>query len=265
MSDAIKVDQRGPVWVVTLDAPAKMNALDFAANDALTEAWRRFADDPEARVAVVTGAGEEAFCAGADLKTYTMPYATMPAPEFRRRITDGPGFAGITRGIGVNKPIVAAVNGFAVSGGLELALACDVRFSAPNAEFGFQDVRWGFHPCDGGCVRLPQIVGLGHALELILSGRRIGAEEAWRIGLVNRIVAAEDLMGEAISYAEDLARRAPLAQQAAKEVVLASYGRALDDALKLESRSFHDLGRSDDLAEGTTAFREKREADFKGR
>ena len=265
MSDAITIDDRGPVWMITLNAPAKMNALDFAASDALTAAWRRFADDPAARVAVITGAGDKAFCAGADLKTYTMPYATMEAPEFRRKVTDGPGFAGITRGMAINKPVVAAINGFAVSGGLELALACDIRFCSPGAEFGFQDVRWGFHPCDGGCIRLPQIVGLGHAMELILSGRRIGAEEAYRIGLVNRIMPAADLMAETRAYADDLARRAPLAQQAAKEVVLASYGRALEDALKLESRSFHDLGRSADLVEGTTAFREKRDAVFKGR
>jgi enoyl-CoA hydratase/carnithine racemase len=265
MSDAIKVDDTGAVWEITLDAPAKMNALDFAASDALTDVWRRFAADPAARVALVTGAGDRAFCAGADLKTYTMPYATMAAPKFRRTVTDGPGFAGITRGMEIHKPIVAAVNGFAVSGGLELALACDVRFCSPQAEFGFQDVRWGFHPCDGGCVRLPQIVGLGHAMELILSGRRIGAEEACRIGLVNRVVPAGDLMDEARAYAADLAKRAPLAQQAAKQVILESYGRAQEDALKLESRSFHDLGRSEDLAEGTTAFREKRQADFKGR
>ncbi len=265
MAQAIQLEKRGSVWLFTIDQPEKMNALDFAANDEITALWRDFDADDSARVAVVTGAGDRSFCAGADLKTYTMPFATAPATEFRRKYTNGPGFAGITRGMEINKPVIAAVNGYAMSGGLELALAADIRFCSPNAEFAFQDVRWGFHPCDGGCVRLPQIVGLGHAMEIILSGDRVGAEHAFRIGLVNRIIDADKLLAETLSYAERLASRAPLAQQAAKEVVLAAYGRALEDALRLESRSFHDLGRTEDLDEGTTAFREKRDAQFKGR
>lgn len=264
MSD-IRYERRGGVRLITIDCADKMNSLDFAANDELTERFREFAADGEARVAVLTGAGAKAFCAGADLKTYTMPFARTPAPEFRRRYTDGPGLGGITRGVEVNKPVVAAVNGYAVSGGLEIALACDIRICSPNAEFGFQDVRWGFHPCDGGTARLPMIVGLGHAMELILSGERIGAEHAFRIGLVNRVVAQDKLLDETLDYAERLASRAPLAQQFAKEVVLAAYGRNLADALKLESRSFRDLAETRDLAEGTRAFREKRQAKFEGR
>jgi enoyl-CoA hydratase/carnithine racemase len=124
-----------------------------------------------------------------------------------------------------------------------LALACDIRFCSPNAEFGFQDVRWGFHPCDGGCVRLPLIVGLGNAMELILSGDRIDADQALRIGLVNRIYPQDQLLEETLAYAEGLARRAPLAQRFAKEVILRSLGRPMDEGLKLESRSFHDLAQ----------------------
>lgn len=265
MTQAIQLDKRGPVWLFTINQPEKMNALDFTANDEMVALWREFETDDSARVAVVTGAGDRSFCAGADLKTYTMAFANESATTFRRKYTNGPGFAGITRGMELNKPVVAAVNGFAMSGGLELALAADVRFCSPNAEFAFQDVKWGFHPCDGGCVRLPQIVGLGHAMEMILSGDRVDAEHAYRIGLVNRIIPADELLDHALAYAEKLASRAPLAQQAAKEVVLTAYGRALDDALRLESRSFHDLGQTEDLDEGTTAFREKRDAQFKGR
>jgi enoyl-CoA hydratase/carnithine racemase len=264
MSD-ILYEKRGRVRLVTINRPHVMNSLDFKANDALTEVWREFMADDGAQVAVLTGAGDKAFCAGADLKTYTMPFAKLPLPEFRERITDGPGIGGVTRGLAVHKPIVAAINGFAVSGGLEIALACDIRFCSPNAEFGCQDVRWGFHPCDGGLVRLPMIVGLGHAMELILSGERIGAEHAYRIGLVNRVAPQERLLAESLAYAERLASRAPLAQRFAKQVMLEAYGRSLADALKLESRSFRDLADTADLAEGTTAFREKREARFQGR
>ncbi len=265
MSDDILYDSHGAVRLITIDRPEKMNSLDFAANDALVDAFRRFAADPEARVAVITGAGPRAFCAGADLKTYTMDFANRPAPEFRRRFTDGPGFGGITRGLDIDKPIVAAINGYAISGGFELALACDIRFCAPNAEFALQDVRWGFHACDGGLIRLPRIVGLGHAMEIVLSGDRIDAEHAFRIGLVNRIHPAATLLEQTLDYAARLATRAPLAQGFAKDVMRRSAGLPLDEALRLESRSFYDLGRTEDLAEGTASFAERRAARFTGR
>ncbi len=194
-----------------------------------------------------------------------MEFARTPAPEFRRRFTNGPGFGGITRNMEVFKPIVAAVNGYAISGGFELALACDVRFCSPNAEFALQDAKWGFHACDGGLIRLPQIVGLGHAMHIILSGERVGAEEAYRIGLVNRVVPQPDLLGAAMEYAQTLAKRSPLSHRFAKEVVKRAVGLPMDEALRLESRSFHDVGLTDDLAEGTASFRERREAEFKGR
>jgi enoyl-CoA hydratase/carnithine racemase len=261
----IRYEKFGRVRLITIDRPQKMNSLDFEANDRLVEIWREFDRDDDARVAVITGAGDKAFCAGADLKTYTMNFARRPAPEFRSRYTEGPGFGGITRNFDVFKPIVAAVNGYAISGGFELALACDIRLCSPQAEFALQDVKWGFHACDGGLIRLPQIVGLGHAMEIILSGERIGAEHAYRIGLVNRIVAQQELLAYSVEYAQMLARRAPLAQRFAKQVVKRAVGMHMDEALRLESRSFHDLGLTDDLVEGTTAFREQREAEFKGR
>ncbi|MGA0598477.1 enoyl-CoA hydratase/isomerase family protein [Enterovirga sp. CN4-39] len=264
MSD-IQYEQHGPVALIRINRAERMNSLDFAANDALVDAWRRFDADDAARVAVITGAGDKAFCAGADLKTYTIDFANRPAPEFRQRYTDGPGFGGITRNFDIGKPIVAAVNGFAISGGFELALACDIRFCSPNAEFALQDVKWGFHACDGGLIRLPQIVGLGHAMEIVLSGDRVDAEHAYRIGLVNRIHPADQLLEKSMDYAARLASRAPLPQRFAKDVMRRSVGMALDEALRLESRSFYDLGGTEDIREGTTAFREKRDAQFKGR
>ena len=265
MSDDILYEAHGHVRLITLNRPAKMNSLDFEANEALVERWKEFDADPQARVAVVTGAGDRAFCAGADLKTYSMQFAQTPAPEFRRRYTNGPGFGGITRTLNVFKPIVAAVNGYAVSGGLELALACDLRFCIPNAQFGLQEAQWGFHACDGGLIRLKEIVGLGNAMEIVLSGDLFDAEHAYRIGLVNRIVAQERLLEEALACAGKLASRAPLAQRLAKEVVHRAHGLSMDEALRLESMSFRNLAHTEDFAEGNAAFRERRTARFKGR
>jgi enoyl-CoA hydratase/carnithine racemase len=261
----IRYEAHGRVRLITIDRAAKMNSLDFEANDRLVAAWREFDADDGAHVAVVTGAGTQAFCAGADLKTYTMDFARRPAPEFRRRFTNGPGFGGITRNMDVFKPIVAAVNGYAISGGFELALACDLRFCSPNAEFALQDAKWGFHACDGGLIRLPQIVGLGHAMEIVLSGDRVDAEHAYRIGLVNRIWPQAELLERAMAYAQGLASRSPLSHRFAKEVMKRAVGLPQDEALRLESSSFHDVGLTEDLAEGTTAFRERRQAVFKGR
>lgn len=261
----IRYESHGAVRLITIDRADRMNSLDFEANDELVEVWRTFERDDAARVAVITGAGDKAFCAGADLKTYTMNFAQTSAPEFRARFTNGPGFGGITRNLHIDKPIIAAINGFAISGGFELALACDVRFCSPNAEFALQDVRWGFHACDGGLVRLPRIVGLGHAMEMILSGDRVDADHAYRIGLVNRIHPAHELLEASINYAQRLASRAPLPQRFAKELMRRTIGMGLDEALWAESRSFHDVGLTRDLAEGTAAFRERRDANFEGR
>ena len=264
MSSDILYESYGHVRLITINRAAKMNSLDFAAHELMVEIWHEFNNDSDARVALLTGKGDTAFCAGADLKTYTMPFATTPAPEFSRVYTNGPGLGGITRNVNIFKPIVAAVNGYAISGGLEIALACDIRFCSPNAEFGLQDVRWGFHACDGALIRLREIIGLGHAMEMILSGDRFDAEFAYRTGLVNRIVEQNELLKESMTYAEKLASRAPIAQQLAKEVMYRTHGLTMDEALRTESLSFRSLADSQDLAEGNLSFREKRDAVFKG-
>ncbi len=264
MAEDILLDRDGHVCIITINRPHVMISLDFGANEKLVEAWRTFSADPELRVALITGSGGKAFCAGADLKTYTMSFATTPAPEFQRKYTNGPGLGGITRNLHVFKPILAAIEGYAISGGFEIALACDIRFCSDRAKFGLQDVKWGFHACDGGLIRLREIVGRGNAMEMILSGDLIDADHALRIGLVNRICRKQDLFDESLAYAHHLATRAPLAQQLAKEVMVRAEGLNLDEALRLESTSFHGLGKTRDLAEGTTAFREKRDAKFVG-
>lgn len=260
----IRYEKHGKVRLIVIDRVDTMNSLDFAANDRLIAAWREFDADEEANVAVITGAGDKAFCAGADLKTYTLAFARTAAPEFRKRFTNGPGIGGITRNLDIYKPIVAAVNGYAISGGFEIALACDIRFCSPNAEFALQDVRWGFHACDGGLIRLPQIVGLGHAMEIILSGERLNADDAFRMGLVNRVHPQKELLEKTMAYADKLASRAPLPQRFAKEVIKRTVGMPMDEALWIESRSFYDVGRTQDLEEGLQSFKDKRDARFKG-
>ena len=264
MSDVI-VEPRGSVWLITINRADKMNSLDFAAHDELVKTWMKFRDDDNARVAVLTGAGNKSFCAGADLKTYTIAFATTLPHEFRQKWVDGFGLGGITRGLRIDKPIIAAINGFAISGGLEIALACDLRFCSPQAEFGLQDSKWGFHACDGGLVRLPRIVGHGNAMEMILSGERIDAEHAFRIGLGNRIWSEDELLPNALDYAQMLATRAPLSHRLAKNVMRRMEGLTEEEALKAEVSSFYDLGQSEDLKEGTASFRERRAAQFKGR
>lgn len=261
----ILYEKKGHVRLITISRAEKMNSLDFTANDELVDIWHEFDEDEDARVAVITGAGNQAFCAGADLKTYTLAFAQTSAPEFRKKYTNGPGFGGITRNLDIDKPIIAAVNGFAISGGFELALACDIRFCSENAEFALQDAKWGFHACDGGLIRLPQIIGMGHAMEIILSGERVTAEHAYRIGLVNRVYPQSELLERALDYAQMLASRAPLSHRFAKEVVRRSMGMHQDEALKWESRSFYDVGMTKDLTEGVTSFKERRAANFKGR
>jgi enoyl-CoA hydratase/carnithine racemase len=261
----IAYEKHGAVRLITINRADKMNSLDFAANEALIDIWRTFDQDDDARVAVITGAGDKAFCAGADLKTYTLNFAQAAAPEFRSKYTNGPGFAGITRNLDIDKPILAAVNGFAISGGFELALACDMRFCSDNAEFALQDAKWGFHACDGGLIRLPQIVGMGHAMEIILSGERVNADHAYRIGLVNRVYAPHELLAKTLEYAQMLSTRAPLSHRFAKEVVRRSVGMHMGEALQWESRSFRDVAFTDDLKEGLASFKERRPANFKGR
>jgi enoyl-CoA hydratase/carnithine racemase len=265
MSDDIVIARHGAVRLITINRAAKMNSLDFAAHEALVEAFKDFNADDTARVAVITGAGDKAFCAGADLKTYTVAFGTTPAPDFRRRYINGYGLGGITRGLDIDKPVIAAVNGYAISGGFEIALACDLRFASPSAEFALQDSKWGFHACDGGLVRLPMIVGLGHAMEMILSGDRVDADHALRIGLINRIWPETELVAKTLDYAAMLAKRAPLSHRFAKETMRRIVGMTFAEQLKTEVRSFYDLGQSEDLKEGTAAFAERREADFKGR
>ena len=258
----ISYDKHGAVRLITINRADKMNSLDFAANDELIEVWREFDRDDQARVAVITGAGDKAFCAGADLKTYTLAFAQASAPEFRAKYTNGPGFGGITRNLDIDKPILAAVNGFAISGGFELSLACDMRFCSVNAEFALQDAKWGFHACDGGLIRLPQIVGMGHAMEIVLSGERVNADHAYRIGLVNRVVPPTEVNGYAQAQAKKLAAKPLSSLVETKRLMKGGQSKALIERMGEEGQSFRRMLTEPAAREAFGAFMEKRKPDF---
>jgi enoyl-CoA hydratase/carnithine racemase len=257
---AILFEPRGNVLVLTINRPEAMNAVDPETDAELAEAWQRFDADPALRAAVLTGAGDKAFSAGADLKKL-IPYYRDQARRGEDPVWN---FGGLTRGFETSKPIVAAINGHCLAGGLELALACDVRLCSPNARFGLAEVRWAIIPGAGGTQRLPRSVPLGIAMEMILSGEPIDAQEAYRVGLVNRILALPDLLAGALRVAETIAARGPLAVRAAKRAVLEGLQAGFHDGMRLEQQLFRELMLTDDAVEGPRAFAERRSPVFKG-
>ncbi|MBO6716910.1 MAG: enoyl-CoA hydratase/isomerase family protein [Rhizobiaceae bacterium] len=228
-------EKRGRIAYVTFNRPEAMNAIDLEMHELLKQIWAEFRDDDEADVAIVTGAGDEAFCAGADLKTH-LPYWVEHADAMlpRRKIEDGLG--GITRGLHrIYKPIIAAVNGWALAGGLENALACDIRIASKRAQFGSFEVRRGFHHGDGGIVRLVNICGTGLALEMLLTGEPIDAERARQANMVSKVVPHETLMEEAEKVAAQILRNDQWAVRSAKETIFNVIGRPLEDQLAYEA------------------------------
>ncbi|MEK7879504.1 MAG: enoyl-CoA hydratase-related protein [candidate division NC10 bacterium] len=253
-------EQRDKVVTITLNRPEAMNAVDPETHEELVGAWTRFRDDDSAWVAILTGAGEKAFSAGADLKKM-IPRGVAPS---HRRDHD-PGLGGITRGLEIWKPMIAAVNGHCLAGGLELALACDLRIAAEHATFGLTEVRWAIMPGAGGTQRLPRAVPLAKAMEMILTAQPIDAAEAYRIGLVNRVVPLKDLMPTASEFARTLCERGPLAVRAAKEAIIRGLSMPLADGLRLEAFLAGTLRGTEDAVEGPRAFAEKRAPKFKAR
>jgi E-phenylitaconyl-CoA hydratase len=262
---SIGFERDGAVATRTIDRPKVHNALDFETSDALVEGWIRFRDDDDLRVAILTGAGERSFCAGADLRGVRDFYSTLTSAERLRRSEQVPGLGGITKNLAVDKPILAAVNGHCLAGGLEIALACDLRIASENATFGLPEVTHGILPGAGGTQRLPRLVGPERALDLILSGRRIDAHEAERIGLVTRVVPLAELCREALALAQAIAENAPLAVRAAKAAVWRGLDVPLEEGLRLEQLLAEPVRQSEDAQEGPRAFLEKRKPAFKGR
>lgn len=227
-------EKKNRIAYVTLNRPDALNALDDEMNDELWAIWRDFNEDSSVDVAILTGAGK-AFCAGADLKTFIPKWEHANMLDARRNAARGIG-GGITRGQHrITKPIIAAINGHAIGGGFELALACDIRIASDSTKFGVFEVRQGLHQGDGGLVRLVAIAGVAVALELTLTGREVLADEALRLGLVNKVVPAEQVLSTAETYANMILGNSQQAIRSAKETVLDIMGRPLEDALRLET------------------------------
>lgn len=227
-------EKKHRIAYVTLNRPEALNALDDEINDELWAIWQDFNEDPSVDVAILTGAGK-AFCAGADLKTFIPKWERANMLDVRRNAGRGIG-GGLTRGQHrITKPVIAAINGHAIGGGFELALACDIRVASESARFGVFEVRQGLHQGDGGLVRLLAIAGAAVALELTLTGREVRADEAFRIGLVNKVVPSDQVLAAAEDYAHQILGNSQQAIRSAKETVLDIIGRPLDDALRVET------------------------------
>jgi enoyl-CoA hydratase/carnithine racemase len=250
-------EKRNRIGYITLNRPEALNALDDELNDELWEAWRDLAEDDSLGVGILSGAGK-AFCSGADLKTFIPKWEKANMLDVRNNVPTGIG-GGITRGQHrITKPIIAAINGHAIGGGFELALACDIRIASDKAKFGVFEVRYGLHQGDGGIVRLVAIAGLGTALELTLTGREVTAEEAYRLRLVAEVVPHENLMATAERYASLIMRNSQRAIRSAKETILDVVGRTLDDALRLETmNAYSSLGDFSEARERLAQFYSK--------
>jgi enoyl-CoA hydratase len=254
-------EKRGEIAYITLNRPDKRNAIDTETDDLLYEAWTEFRRDDGARLAILTGAGDEAFCAGADLATHVDGWLSG-GPDLGRRMLER-GFAGgITRGLHrTSKPIIAALNGWVIGGGIELALACDIRICAADVQFGFFHMRRGMHFGDGGIVRLVNTCGVGIAMELELMGEPITAERARECHLVNRVVPRAELMPTVEAIAATILRNPRLAVESAKETIVDVVGRPLDDQLRLECLYSYSTMGNTEIVDRKTEFLERRDAD----
>lgn len=253
----IRIERRDAVTVLFINRPQVMNAINRDTLAEIGDATRAFIADPTQGALIVTGSGEKAFISGADINELAPlgPAAAEAISRFGQGVVDQ-----LERS---PKPVIAAVNGYAFGGGCELALACHIRLASDNAVLGLPEVKLGIIPGYGGTQRLPRLVGPGRALELILSARNVKAEEAERIGLVNRVVPQAELLNEAVKLALAILKNGPLAVEAALECVVRGMQLPLDQGLRFESGRFGILASSEDMHEGLNAFIEKRPATFK--
>ena len=258
---ALRYETRGMVAYLTIDNPAQLNALTLEDNARMAELLREFRDDTERLVLIITGAGDRAFCTGLDLKQGNPTLRGM-SPLAAWEMTQSPGFGGLTRNLELYKPVIAGINGYAVGGGHELALACDIRVMADHALVGHPELQYAVLPIDGGTQRLPRTVSLCQAMEIILTGKMVDAAEALRIGLVNRVVPGDRLLATCEEIAAQICRLSPSTVMAAKRAILESFNRPLREGLIFESALGGLIAQTRNFTEGSTAFAEKRPARF---
>ena len=244
-------NKKGRIVTITFNRPEVLNALDVATIVEFGRVLTDFSEDEEAWVAIITGTGEKAFSAGADLSELSIPLPELPPS--------------IMRGLNIWKPLIAAVNGVAYGGGLEVVLVCDLVIAAEHAAFAVPEVRWGLMPGWGGTQRLSRILPKVKAAEMLLLGAIIKAEEAHHIGLVNKVVPLSELMSTAEEWAKRIVENAPLAVRTAKEAMTKGLDKSLEDGLLLEQLLENRLTESEDVKEGLKAFREKRRPNYKGK
>ena len=254
----LSVEQNDAVVTVTVNRPKVLNALNAATIQELDRCLLGLRDDREIRAVVLTGAGNRAFIAGADISELS-----QLTPTSAREVARG-GQALCDRLERATKPVIAAVNGFALGGGLELAMACTMRVAAETAKLGQPEINLGLLPGFGGTQRLPRLVGPGRALEMLLTGEPVDASEAWRMGLVNRVVPAERVLDEARELAALLASKPPIVVSYILDAVRSGMQMSLQDGCDLEATLFGLVAATEDMREGTQAFLEKRRAEFKG-
>src|SRR5438067_3706809 len=255
----IKFDKRDQIVIITINRPDKLNALNQAVMGELREVFTQIKDDPEVRVALLTGAGEKAFVAGADINELNK---NNPV-EAKAYTHKGQAVLDLIENLG--KPVIACLNGFALGGGCEIAMACTMRLASDNAKLGQPEVKLGIIPGYGGTQRLPRLVGKGIAMQLLLTGEMISAQEAHRIGLVNEVLPAAQLIPRAETIAQAIIKNAPLAIQYCLEAVNHGIELTQEEGLYLEASLFAVSCATEDKKEGTSAFLEKRAANFHGK
>jgi len=256
---AVEYVKEGRIAYITINNVENMNSLSAAVSMGLQDAYYNFKDDNDLWVAILTGAGDRAFCAGADIKGFIPAPGSQPGAGPPRPVRQP------IRPDQIWKPFIAAIHGYCLGGGNEMAMTCDIRIAAENAQFGQPEINIGFMPGAGGTIRLPRFVPRAIAAEMLLTGNRINAQEALRIGLISRVVPRDKLMATAKEIADTIISRGPLGVRASKEAMIRGSDMKLDEGLALERELSGGIRRTEDFIEGARAFAQKRPPEYKGK